>query len=265
MTALLKILNLLISSATRKDRKNYLCRIQKQMESLLEIVYEDEFIIAINKPAGLLVHRSKLARDVKEFALQILRDQVGYQVTPIHRLDRKTSGVLLFAKKQEFVHAFQIALQEESTQKKYVALVRGYFPDEITVDYPLINEAGKKQEALTHFRLLKQFEIPLAFGKFETSRYSLIEAFPKTGRMHQIRKHLNHLRHPIIGDRPHGCNKQNALFLKEFGLNNMLLHAQSLEIKHPISGEELKFEAGLPEHFSEIIKRITNDSITNYE
>jgi tRNA pseudouridine65 synthase len=226
------------------------------METQLEIVYEDDFIIAINKPAGLLVHRSKIARDVKEFALQILRDQVGYHVTPIHRLDRKTSGVLLFAKNQEFVHPFQLALQNENTQKRYLAIVRGYFPDEILVDHLLINESGKKQEAVTKFRLLKQVEIPLPFGKFDTSRYSLIEALPKTGRMHQIRKHLNHLRHPIIGDRPHGCNKQNALFLKEFGLEKMLLHAESLKIMHPFLEEELVIEAGLPGHFLEMSNQL---------
>lgn len=227
------------------------------METQLEIVYEDNYIIAINKPAGLLVHRSKLARDVKEFALQMLRDQVGYQVTPIHRLDRKTSGILLFAKQQVFVHPFQIALQEEVTQKRYLAIVRGYFHDEISVDYPLINDAGKKQDAVTNFKLIKKVEIPLAFGKFETSRYSLIEAFPQTGRMHQIRKHLNHLRHPIIGDRPHGCNKQNALFLKEFDLEKMLLHAESLKIIHPFSEKELFIKAGFPSHFEYIMQKLT--------
>lgn len=222
------------------------------METPLEIVYEDDYILAINKPAGLLVHRSKIARDVKEFALQILRNQVGYQVTPIHRLDRKTSGVLLFAKQQEFVNPFQIALQNDTTKKRYIAIVRGYFPNKVKVDHPLINEAGKKQEAITEFNLIHQVEIPLVFGKFETSRYSIIEAFPQTGRMHQIRKHLNHLRHPIIGDRPHGCNKQNALFLREFALTKMLLHAERLEIKHPFFAKEITIIAGFPQHFKEI-------------
>ncbi|WP_107040083.1 pseudouridine synthase [Brumimicrobium mesophilum] len=226
------------------------------MEANLEILYEDDYIIAINKPAGLLVHRSKLARDVKEFALQMLRNQVGQHVTPIHRLDRKTSGVLLFAKQQEFVNGFQTVLQEEKTQKTYIAVVRGFFTNEIVVDHPLINEAGKKQDAFTKFRLLQQIEIPLAHGKFQTSRYSIIEALPKTGRMHQIRKHLNHLRHPIIGDRPHGCNKQNALFLKEFKLEKMLLHAKSLELRHPFLDENLKIEAGFPEHFHAMMEKL---------
>ncbi|RFC53917.1 pseudouridine synthase [Brumimicrobium aurantiacum] len=218
----------------------------------LEIIYEDDYILAINKPAGLLVHRTKIARDVHEFAMQILRDQVGYQVTPIHRLDRKTSGVLLFAKKQEFVHEFQSTLQQDSTQKHYLAVTRGYFPAQISVDHPLTNDAGKKQEARTSFKLIQKVEIDLPFGKFDTSRYSLIEAFPQSGRMHQIRKHLNHLRHPIIGDRPHGCNKQNALFLNKFGLEKMLLHAVSLKLKHPYTKEELIINAKVPEHFKEI-------------
>src|SRR5690554_2484038 len=225
----------------------------------LDVVYEDEYLIALNKPTRLLVHRTKLARDVQEFALQILRDQVGYQVFPIHRLDRKTSGVLLFAKHQDFVHPFQLALQQDATQKRYIAIVRGFFPTEISVDHPLINEKGKEQEAVTQLRLLQHTEIPLPFGKFETSRYSLIEAFPKTGRMHQIRKHLNHLRHPIIGDRPHGCNKQNSLFLKEFNFSKMLLHAESITLKHPFSNEEMTIKASLPTHFIEIMKLIGLD------
>lgn len=219
-------------------------------------MYQDDFLVAINKPAGLLVHRTKLARDAREFALQLLRDQLGYHVFPIHRLDRKTSGVLLFAKHADFVHPFQLAMQEINTQKRYVAIVRGFFPEEMFVDHPLINEKGKEQDAITHFRLLQQIEIPLPFGKFETSRYSLIEALPKTGRMHQIRKHLNHIRYPIIGDRPHGCNKQNSLFLKEFSLTKMLLHAESITLMHPFSNEEMMITVALPAHFLEIMERL---------
>ena len=223
------------------------------MEIKLEIVHEDEQLIVINKPAGLLVHRTKIARDVQEFALQLLRDQVGYQVFPIHRLDRKTSGILLFAKQKEFVHPFQLVLQDQKTQKRYVAIVRGYFPESITVDHPLLNDEGKKQDALTQFNLLKHTEVLLPFGKFNTSRYSLIEAFPQSGRMHQIRKHLNHLRHPIIGDRPHGCNKQNALFLKEYGLKKMLLHAESIHFSHPFTDKIIEVKAALPAHFNQTI------------
>jgi tRNA pseudouridine65 synthase len=218
----------------------------------LEIIYEDDHLIAINKPHGLLVHRSSIATNTDVYALQLLRDQVGYHVYPVHRLDRKTSGVLLFSKTAEFVSQIQAQLQADCSVKKYSAIVRGYFPEEILVDYPLTNEKGKTQDAITLFKCLKHIELELPFGKHRTSRYSLIEAYPKTGRMHQIRKHLNHLRYPIIGDRPHGCNKQNKLFLDKWQLNIMLLHAQELNFIHPASKETIRIEADYSEEFVRI-------------
>jgi tRNA pseudouridine65 synthase len=220
---------------------------------MLEILYQDEWCIAINKPHGLLVHRSMIAADASEFAVQLLRDQVGFPVFPVHRLDRKTAGVLLFASQADYVAHFQTSMQSEHSQKEYLALVRGFFPEEIVVDYPLTREDGKVQEALTHFKNLGHFELPIAHGGFETSRYSLIQALPKTGRMHQIRKHLNHLRHPIIGDRPHGCNKQNKLFLERWNMNTMLLHAQKLEFRHPFLDKQLTIFAEISSEFNRVL------------
>jgi tRNA pseudouridine65 synthase len=221
---------------------------------MLEVLYQDEWCIAINKPHGLLVHRSMIAADASEFAVQLLRDQVGFPVYPVHRLDRKTSGVLLFTNKADYVAPFQASMQSESSQKEYLALVRGFFSEEIEVDYPLTSDDGKVQEALTHFKNLEHFELPIAHGTFETSRYSLILAEPKTGRMHQIRKHLNHLRHPIIGDRPHGCNKQNKLFLERWNMNTMLLHAQKLTIHHPFLDKQLTMCAEKSAEFSRVLE-----------
>jgi tRNA pseudouridine65 synthase len=220
----------------------------------LEILYQDEYLVAINKPNGLLVHRSPIAADASEFALQIVRDMLGRHVYPIHRLDRKTSGVLLFALDSVSARAFQQAMESDHAQKRYLAIVRGYFPGEINLNHPLTNDDGKTQEAETLFRCIKTTEIEIPFGKHSTSRYSLIEAFPKTGRMHQIRKHLDHLRHPIIGDRPWGCNKQNKLFLEKWELNNMMLHADSINIIHPFSNEKLFINANQPEEFLRIQK-----------
>lgn len=220
----------------------------------LEILYQDEYLVAINKPNGLLVHRSPIAADASEFALQIVRDMLGRHVYPIHRLDRKTSGVLLFALDSVSARAFQQAMESDHSQKRYLAIVRGYFPGEINLNHPLTNDDGKTQEAETLFRCIKTTEIEIPFGKHSTSRYSLIEAFPKTGRMHQIRKHLDHLRHPIIGDRPWGCNKQNKLFLEKWELNNMMLHADSINIIHPFSNEKLFIKANQPEEFLRIQK-----------
>ncbi|WP_430814112.1 pseudouridine synthase [Carboxylicivirga sp. RSCT41] len=210
---------------------------------MLEIIYQDKYMVAINKPHGLLVHRSPIAADAEEFALQKVRDQIGKTVYPVHRLDRKTAGILVFALNSRIAAKLKTIFEDPGTQKIYIAIVRGYFPDSIEVDYALTNDRGKTQDAITHFKTIKRSELAIPFGKFSTSRYSLIEAYPKTGRMHQIRKHLNHLRHPIIGDRPHGCNKQNRLFNERWNMNTMLLHAQQLNLLHPVSKEQLILKA----------------------
>ncbi len=219
----------------------------------LEIIYRDEYLVAINKPHGLLVHRSPIARDAEIFALQELRNQIDRKVYPIHRLDRKTSGCLLFALDELTHKQMQQSFAEGKINKKYLAIVRGYTDQNGTIDYPLKNDNGKTQEAITRYITLKQTEIPLPFGKHTTSRYSLVEVSPETGRMHQIRKHFAHILHPIIGDRPHGCNKQNKLFKEKFDLMTMMLHASELQFEHPVSGNLVKINAGLQSEFRRMI------------
>ena len=223
---------------------------------MMVVIHEDEKLIVINKPNGLLVHPSRIARDAEVFALQQVRDYVGQHVHPVHRLDRKTSGVLLFAKDKAVLNTYRERLAHHETIKTYLALVRGFFPESVKVDHPLVDEKGKSKAALTHFECIQHYEIPFSTGKFSTSRYALIKAFPKTGRMHQIRRHLNHLRHPIIGDRPHGCNKQNRFFLAQWGLENMCLHAASLALFNPETGEHDDFHAELPAFFTAFISRM---------
>ncbi|WP_343532295.1 pseudouridine synthase [Pedobacter sp.] len=221
---------------------------------MLEIIYQDDSLIAINKPHGLLVHRSKIADDAKEFALQMLRDQIGQHVNPVHRLDRKTGGVLLFAFHKEVEIAMQKQFQEGLVDKHYLAIVRGYTPLEMEIDYPLAKENGTLQDAQTSFVTLQQAEIPLAIGKHPTSRYSLVDANPKTGRMHQLRKHFAHIFHPIIGDRPHGCNKQNRYFKEHLQMNTMLLHASSLSFSHPITSEKIIITAEVQAEFKRMME-----------
>lgn len=219
----------------------------------LSILYQDERYVAINKPAGLLVHRSSIARDASEFALQLTRDQLGKEVHPVHRLDRKTSGVLLFAFDLDALRALQLAFNNDEIAKRYIALVRGFTPDLGVIDYPLTNDKGKIQEAQTEYRALNRFEINKPFGKHDTSRYTLVEVFPKTGRMHQIRKHFAHIFHPIIGDRPHGCNKQNKFFKEEFELTEMMLHAHRFNFMHPYNQNEITIEAPMRPEFERIL------------
>ncbi|MBO0934160.1 pseudouridine synthase [Fibrella aquatilis] len=220
----------------------------------LEILYQSPEIVAINKPHGLLVHRSPIAADAHEFAVQLLRDQLGQRVFPAHRLDRKTGGVLLFALNEIMNAALQQQFADGQMHKTYWAIVRGYTPDTLDIDYPLRrDEDGVIQEAFTGLKTLRRAEIPLPFGKHDTSRYSLVELTPTTGRMHQLRKHMAHVFHPIIGDRPHGCNKQNKLFLSQFGMNTMLLHARELSFQHPFSGESIIIEAPLQREFTRML------------
>lgn len=228
---------------------------------MLEILFQDDHLVAVNKPHGLLVHRSPIAADAKEFAVQILRDQIGKKVYPVHRLDRKTGGVLLFALDETTNSLMQQAFMNKEVNKKYLSLVRGFTDDEGIVEYPLTNEAGKVQDAVTHFRTLDRYSIPMSSGKFPTSRYSLIEVDPETGRMHQIRKHFAHIFHPIIGDRPHGCNKQNKFFLENFEMNTMLLHAEKLEFSHPVNHSMISIKAPLQSEFTRMIDLLNELSL----
>lgn len=221
---------------------------------MLEILYQDEYLIAINKPHGLLVHRSPIAADASEFAVQILREQIGQRVYPTHRLDRKTSGVLLFALDEETNRSMQRSFMNKEIDKSYLAFVRGFTPAEGTIDYALTTDDGKVQDAITHFKTISQFEINIPLGKFSTSRYSLVAVNPETGRMHQIRKHFAHIFYPIIGDRPHGCNKQNKLFLERFTMNRMLLHAEELQFTHPVKGHQVRIKASIHEDFSRTLQ-----------
>lgn len=200
---------------------------------MLEILYQDPNLIAINKPHGLLVHRSPIASDASEFAIQMLRDQINQYVYPCHRLDRKTSGVLLFAKDKETQANVNKIFQERTIDKEYVAIVRGWTNDETHIDYALTNDKGTTQDAVTDLITLDRSEMAIPLGKYQTQRYSLVLLKPRTGRFHQLRKHMAHLRHPIIGDRPHGCNKQNKLFREQWDMMTMMLHARRLQIPAP--------------------------------
>jgi len=224
--------------------------------NFLEIIYQDEILVAINKPHGLLVHRSQIAADTSEFAVQILRDQIGQRVYPVHRLDRKTSGVLLFALNEEMNSQMQIQFSEAKVKKHYHAIVRGFTPDELAIDYPLRRDDGIVQDAFTYFKTLKKVELNLPFGKHPTSRYSLIELMPTTGRMHQLRKHMAHIFHPIIGDRPHGCNKQNKFFLEKFEMNSMLLHAVELSFLHPVTQRQVSIRADYQPEFRRMLQTL---------
>jgi len=220
----------------------------------LEILFQCEHLVAINKPNGLLVHRSPIASDADVFAVQLLRDQLGQKVYPVHRLDRKTSGVLLFALDEATNSEMQRKFMQGEITKTYHAIVRGYTPDTGEIDYPLKRDDGVTQDAVTNFETLMRTEVPFAVGKHPTSRYSLVKLNPVTGRMHQLRKHMAHILHPIIGDRPHGCNKQNRFFKEQLDMMQMMLHAVELGFVHPVTKQAVTIEAPYPAEFSRMRK-----------
>lgn len=224
----------------------------------LPILYQSADLVAINKPHGLLVHRSPIASDASEFAVQILRDQLGQRVYPLHRLDRKTGGVLLFALNEVMNAAMQQQFADGQVAKTYLAIVRGYTDDIQEIDYPLRRDDGTVQDAFTVVKTLRRTEVPIPFGNHATSRYSLVELTPTTGRMHQLRKHMAHVLHPIIGDRPHGCNKQNKLFTERFGMNTMLLHAYRIVFQHPVTNERISITAPWQAEFARMLITLFN-------
>ena len=226
----------------------------------LSVIYDDASLIVIDKPAGLLVHRSWIAREATEFAMQKLRDQIGQRVYPVHRLDRPTSGLLVFGKDAETARLLSEQFAERQVHKRYHAIVRGFLGDGV-LDYPLKEELDKiadkqaqqdkePQTAVTEYRCVQQFELPVAVTEHHpTSRYSLLELRPQTGRKHQLRRHMAHLRHPIIGDTRHGDSRQNRYFREHHGLTRLLLAATGLQFIHPHSGAAMDLQLDIPAAF----------------
>lgn len=223
---------------------------------MLEIVYQDEYLVAVNKPAGMLVHRSWLDKHETEFVMQTLRDQIGQHVFPLHRLDRPTSGVLVFALSSQIASEVMPMFANHEMEKTYHAIVRGWIEEANVLDYPLKEELDKiadkfakqdkeAQSAMTAYRPLAKVELPISTGKFTTTRYCLMEMQPKTGRKHQLRRHMAHLRHPIVGDTTHGDGVHNRLFREHFSAQRLMLHASELRFMHPYTQQPLVIRAGL--------------------
>lgn len=214
---------------------------------MLQILFRDDYLAAVHKPPGLLVHRTGLDAGETRFALQLLRDQLGQPVWPVHRLDKGTSGVLLFALDASTARTLGQAFEAgEGLHKTYQAVVRGWPVDEGLIDHPLRRmpddmrtEREEVQDAVTRFRTLERYELPLADGRFATTRCALLELQPLTGRRHQLRRHCKHIAHPIIGDATHGKGPLNRAVAEFLGQQRLWLHAAALSLKHPVTGAAL--------------------------
>lgn len=243
-----------------------------RMPNPLSILYRDEHIVAINKPAGLLVHRSRIDVHAREFALQMLRDQMGQSVFPVHRIDRPTSGVLLFALSKDVARDLSKQFENRTVQKSYLAIVRGHPPATGQWDEPLVEKHDRivdqladsnkeAQPATTRFEARKYWTIPYSAGKYPNSRYSLIQAQPLTGRKHQLRRHFNHMAYPIVGDTTYGDRRHNRVFRERLLVRRLLLVAHCLTFIHPKSGVEQTIQADVGLEFHEAIDRLNDLTI----
>jgi tRNA pseudouridine65 synthase len=225
--------------------------------ALIEIVYEDAELVAVNKPAGLLVHRSKIAADEDDFLLERVQAQTGAHLFLAHRLDRATSGVVLLAKSRAIAGDLGRQFMARAVRKRYLAVVRGWPDAEGVIDYPLpdVRDRAPRKPALTRWRTLATATLPIALGKYPEQRYALIEALPETGRYRQLRKHFHHVSHHIIGDTSHGRGDHNRLWRMHLSMHRLLLHAWRLELMHPAHGTALTLQAPLDETWQHVLAR----------
>ena len=226
---------------------------------VLEILYRDDAVVAVHKPPGLMVHRSALDRRETRFAVQILRAELGRRVFPVHRLDRGTSGVLLFAFDASTAARLGGAFESRALVKRYLAVVRGWPEPAGSIEHPLRRlEDGKdvgaadapRQDARTDYRRLACAAVPIPSRHHDTTRVALLELFPRSGRQHQIRRHLKHISHPVLGDATYGKGPLNRAFAALFGTGRLLLACVDLHLAHPADGRPLRLHAPLEPAFA---------------
>lgn len=226
----------------------------------LAIIYQDEYMVAIHKPAGLLVHRSPIDKHETQFAVQLTEEIIGQKVFPIHRLDKATSGLLLFALDPMTAKDLCNQFMNHTVQKTYQAICRGWTDESGHIEHALkykrdkIAEKMKReqlepQSAETDYKALSTTVIDHTIGRYEQQRYSLLELKPRTGRKHQLRRHMNHIVHPIIGDTKYGDRHHNHFFHEWLGQHRLYLAATNLKLLHPHSLEEIQINAPLETSF----------------
>jgi tRNA pseudouridine65 synthase len=236
----------------------------------LPVLHLDDDLVAVDKPSGMLVHRTGLDAGETRFVVQTLRDQLGRRVYPVHRLDKGASGVLVLARHEEAAAALGASVRERRMRRTYVAVVRGRPPEEGRIDHPLRRIVDPAEDrprgrdgraaakdthlpAATAFRRLATVELPYRVDRYPTSRYSLLELTPENGRRHQVRRHLDHASHPVLGDSTYGKGRHNRLFAARFGVSRLLLACVEVRVPHPRDGSPLVVRAPLATDFARVV------------
>ncbi|TYP99048.1 tRNA pseudouridine synthase C [Tenacibaculum adriaticum] len=223
---------------------------------IIPLIYEDDYIICVGKPNNVVVHHAHHSRNVadEDSLLQLLHNQYNHKFYPIHRLDRRTSGIILLAKKTEHVAEFQQLFTNNQIHKTYFGIVRGHAPETKIIDSPVKGRDGKvHKDAETHLKTLHKIVLDIPVKPYDSSRYSLVELQPKTGRLHQLRIHMNKISHPLIGDAKYGDKNHNVMYAENLNCDNLFLHAYSLKFKHPYTGELLHLIADFPEDWVKLL------------
>ncbi len=222
----------------------------------IEILFEDNNIIIVNKPNNVLIHNSYYARNIKELTLlDLLKTQFNVEFYPIHRLDRKTSGVLVLAKHKNEVAIFQQLFNSDKIKKTYIGIVRGFIEKSVLITSPVKNpDTQVYKNAETNCEPLDTKLLDVAVHPYENARYSLVKLKPTTGRMHQLRIHMNKISHPIVGDYKYGDRFHNRMFEHEFNCHNLFLHAHQLEFTHPVNAINISVKANFPEDWNKIFE-----------
>jgi len=223
------------------------------------VLYRDGELLGINKPPGVPVHGSNILEDAPETLLTMVRKHQGRLSHLVHRLDRPVSGVLLFTSSRRMLTELGQLFEHRQAKKCYLAVARGWTEAIGTISHPLLppkderKTASAARQAVTRYERIARAETPFPVRPYPASRYSLLALYPETGRRHQLRMHMKHISHHLIGDTTYGRGEHNRMFREQFGCSRLLLHAWSLEFNHPVSGQKLLIQAPLDVVFSNVI------------
>ena len=226
----------------------------------LEIIYQDNYCLLVTKPNNVLVHHAHHSRNkIDEVSLiQLIENQFGKRYYPIHRLDRKTSGIILLASKREYVASFQALFTTNEIQKIYYGVVRGFSQEHLIIDSPVKGrDALVYKDAETQLKLLDKIILEIPVKPYKSSRYSLVELKPKTGRMHQLRIHMNKVSTPLINDAKYGDKNHDLMYAEQFGWRNLFLHAGSLEFIHPFTNQKLTLKSSFSEDWIQLFQKFS--------
>jgi tRNA pseudouridine65 synthase len=229
------------------------------MDKGFPILYEDDAMIVIHKPAGILVHRSEASSRREPAVLQIMRDACGQHLYPVHRLDRPTSGVLVLARSPGMASLLGKQWMQGLCRKTYLAVVRGWAPERLIINHPLSDlddPTAPPQDAVTQIKRLATVELDFSVDRYPKVRYSLCELQPETGRRHQLRRHCKAIFHPMIGDTIYGHGVHNRFFREHFALNRLMLHHVRLELMQPVTHVPLHLEAPFDEAWSSVMNQL---------